>query len=78
MPGWDSNSWGYHGDDGKKFHGLPYGTAYAATWGTGDTVECHFDQAARTISYIKNGIDLGVAFRDVSGRLYPVVGIVQL
>jgi hypothetical protein len=64
MPGWVSNSWGFHGDDGNKFQG-GYGlygyisTAYSEPFGTGDTIECCFDASARTISFRKNGEDLG-------------------
>ena len=63
MPGWDEHSWGFHGDDGRKFHGSSRDTghlgAYASPYGKRDTVECCFDASARTISFRKNGEDLG-------------------
>ncbi|KAK3306076.1 concanavalin A-like lectin/glucanase domain-containing protein [Chaetomium strumarium] len=76
MPGWESHSWGYHGDDGKKFHG-GQGTSYSSTFGKGDTVKCRVDQSARTMFFTKNGVDLGEALNDLRGRLYPVLGIMS-
>jgi hypothetical protein len=40
MPGWDLLSWGYHGDDGRVFHGHGRGEAYGPRFGVGDTVGC--------------------------------------
>ncbi|CAI2180140.1 10456_t:CDS:2 [Funneliformis geosporum] len=39
MPGWEDSSWGYHGDDGKKFFnadGEPFGPKFM----TSDTIGC--------------------------------------
>ena len=58
MPGLNEDSWGYHAKDGKKFHGQG-GIPYAAGYGKGDIVECRLDQSAKTISFSKNGEDLG-------------------
>ena len=34
------------------------------------------NRASKTISFVKNGIDLGIAFRDVQEeRLFPSVGM---
>ena len=42
----------------------------------GDTIGALLNRAERTISYYKNGIELGVAFQQVSEeRLYPCVGM---
>jgi len=78
MPGWQFGSFGYHGDDGKKFcdktygQGDPYGPPYSA----GDTVGCAWDQVKGTIYYVLNGNNLGVAFDKVpSVPFWPVVGI---
>lgn len=35
MPGWDNNSYGYHGDDGKIFHGEACDENYGPTFLTG-------------------------------------------
>jgi hypothetical protein len=29
---WEANSYGYHGDDGRKFAASPRGDAYGPTW----------------------------------------------
>jgi len=69
MPGWDMESYGYHGDDGGIFHGQgdmlsPYGPAF----GPGDTVGCGLEYFSRRIFFVKNGIFLGYAFdNDVGG-----------
>ena len=42
----------------------------------GDTIGALLNRAERTISYYKNGIELGIAFQHVSEeRLYPCVGM---
>lgn len=59
MPGWHPHSWGYHGDDGKKFAGDGVGVLYGPTYGTGDVVGCGVDFASRTAFFTKNGEQLG-------------------
>ena len=60
MPGWPGNgapSWGYHGDDGKKFaNNSNYsGKKYNEGYGPGDTVGCGVNFTDGTIFYTKNG-----------------------
>jgi len=42
LPGWEKNSWGYHGDDGFSFSaekmGSPYGPTYTSTSTSADAV----------------------------------------
>ncbi|CAM9414328.1 unnamed protein product [Chrysoparadoxa australica] len=81
MPGWDSASYGYHGDDGGIFHSN--GTMqrqYGEPFGPGDTVGAGVDYSngdgkRGNIFFTKNGRNLGVAFADVTGAFYPTVGI---
>lgn len=40
QPGWDAASFGWHGDDGRRFHCAPHGTDYGPRFGVGDTVGC--------------------------------------
>jgi len=76
LPGWDENSYGYHGDDGNVFTGSGTGVNYGPTFTTGDVIGCCYDLAARTIFFTKNGENLDTAFQDVSQQaLYPVLGL---
>ena len=61
MPGWRRGSWGYHGDDGKKYGVLNYdndGDIYGPTYGTGDTVGCGVDFTSGCAFFTKNGVKL--------------------
>ena len=76
LPGWDARSYGYHGDDGHAFRGSGTGRPYGPTYGAGDIVGVLFNLAEKTISFTKNGIDLGVAFERVTEeRLHPSIGL---
>ena len=77
LPGWDAGSYGYHGDDGHAFRGSGAGRPYGPTFGAGDVVGVLLNRAERTISFSKNGVDLGVAFVDVPADqpLHPSVGM---
>jgi hypothetical protein len=82
MPGWDSNSFGYHGDDGKIYHddarsGI---RRYGPIFGAGDVVGCGIDYLARAIFFTLNGQFLGYAFGKLSLKslqqdFYPTVGL---
>ncbi|CAD7702636.1 unnamed protein product, partial [Ostreobium quekettii] len=75
LPGWDRQSYGYHGDDGHAFPGRGQGRDYGPTFTAGDVIGAILNRAEKTISYTKNGIHLGVAFNGVSEeRLFPTVG----
>lgn len=78
LPGWDSQSFGYHGDDGAIFHGQgKHLSSYGPTYGLHDTIGCGVNYVDRSIFFTLNGAYLGVAFSEVSltDELYPVVGI---
>eukprot|EP00597_Dinobryon_sp_UTEXLB2267_P014789 CAMPEP_0170113988 /NCGR_PEP_ID=MMETSP0020_2-20130122/10357_1 /TAXON_ID=98059 /ORGANISM="Dinobryon sp., Strain UTEXLB2267" /LENGTH=177 /DNA_ID=CAMNT_0010340731 /DNA_START=532 /DNA_END=1065 /DNA_ORIENTATION=+ len=78
FPGWDNESFGYHGDDGAIFHGRgrQLGT-FGPTFGFNDTVGCGLDHSKQSIFYTLNGKLLGTAFQNVRPNieLYPTVGI---
>ncbi|MEW5304936.1 MAG: hypothetical protein WDW36_007510 [Sanguina aurantia] len=76
LPGWEPRSYGYHGDDGHCFSGSGQGKRYGERFTAGDTIGALFDRVERTISFYKNGVDMGVAFSNVADTcLYPVVGL---
>lgn len=81
MPGWDSLSFGYHGDDGGIFHssgGMV--ERFGPTFGAGDTIGCGIDYVAQGIFFTLNGKFLGYGWKNIGveflhNDLYPVVGI---
>ena len=75
LPGWEKSSYGYHGDDGHSFNCSGTGTPYGPTFTTGDTIGCCVNFIDNTCFYTKNGIYLGIAFRDLKPELYPSVGL---
>lgn len=75
LPGWDKNSYGYHGDDGHSFCCSGTGQNYGPTFTTGDIIGCCLNLIDNTCFYTKNGYNLGIAFRDLPSDLYPTVGL---
>jgi len=57
--GWENNSWGYHGDDGKFYYCSGKGKPYGPLFTTGDTIGCCFNFINNMIFYTKNGVHLG-------------------
>ncbi len=75
LPGWDKHSYGYHGDDGHSFCSSGTGQAYGPTFTTGDVIGCGINLVDGSCFYTKNGHNLGTAFTDLPGQLYPTVGL---
>eukprot|EP00471_Norrisiella_sphaerica_P002822 CAMPEP_0184477920 /NCGR_PEP_ID=MMETSP0113_2-20130426/56_1 /TAXON_ID=91329 /ORGANISM="Norrisiella sphaerica, Strain BC52" /LENGTH=591 /DNA_ID=CAMNT_0026855527 /DNA_START=531 /DNA_END=2306 /DNA_ORIENTATION=+ len=76
QPGWDENSFGYHGDDGNIFHSSGVGDMYGSSFGPGDIVGCGINYFNKSIFFTKNGAFLGTAFSNIPpGSYYPVVGV---
>lgn len=59
MPGWEPESYGYHGDDGHIFNQSQTGRAYGPKFGSQDTVGCGINFQSRQIFFTKNGYYLG-------------------
>ncbi|KAF7509770.1 hypothetical protein GJ744_007465 [Endocarpon pusillum] len=76
LPGWESESWAYHGDDGKSFFGEGTGRNYGDTFGVNDVIGCGVDFASGCAFFTKNGRNLGIAFRELKNvRPFPAVGM---
>lgn len=78
FPGWDSESYGYHGDDGAIFHGDGHQlTLYDPSFGPGDTIGCGLNYLDNTIFFTLNGVYLGTAFENINTSVayYPTLGI---
>ncbi|PYH42206.1 putative Ran-binding protein (RanBP10) [Aspergillus saccharolyticus JOP 1030-1] len=78
LPGWEQESWAYHGDDGKSFFGESQGQGrqYGPTFGANDTVGCGVNFSTGCAFFTKNGVFLGNAFRELrSLKVYPSVGM---
>ena len=63
LPGWDKQSYGYHGDDGHSFCSSGTGQAYGPTFTTNDVIGCGLNLSDGSCFYTKNGIHLGIAFQ---------------
>ncbi|KAK0208025.1 concanavalin A-like lectin/glucanase domain-containing protein, partial [Desarmillaria ectypa] len=77
LPGWEPNSWGYHGDDGCSFATERNGTAYGPTYGLGDVIGCGIDFTTNRAFFTKNGTLIGPVFENVGENLdlFPSVGL---
>ncbi|RIA81769.1 concanavalin A-like lectin/glucanase domain-containing protein [Glomus cerebriforme] len=77
LPGWDWNSYGYHGDDGKRFQ-RGNGIRYGPFFNRGDIVGCGINFLNQTAFYTKNGVHLGTAFNNIIGEFHPMIGMRSL
>ncbi|RWS13489.1 ran-binding protein 9-like protein [Dinothrombium tinctorium] len=76
LPGWDKQSYGYHGDDGHSFCSSGTGQPYGPTFTTNDIIGCAYNLVENNCFYTKNGLNVGIAFTDLPNvPLYPTVGL---
>ncbi|KAJ4415670.1 hypothetical protein N0V85_002615 [Neurospora sp. IMI 360204] len=81
FPGWEGESWAYHGNDGKIFaSGSNSGRSYGPMYGAGDTVGCLVNFRTNQVLFTKNGDELEIAFKDpifkdTTKNFYPAVGL---
>lgn len=59
----DALSWGYDGERRFKWHNGSEKYGGSTKWRQGDTIGCLLNLDAQTISFTRNGKDLGVAFQ---------------
>ncbi|KZV57094.1 ran-binding protein 10 [Dorcoceras hygrometricum] len=75
-PGWEANSCGYHGVDGKIYRGREYGeTLRCPTYMRGDTVGCGVNYATQEFFFTKNGKFVGIVKKDMEDPVFPTIGL---
>ncbi|KAF2637381.1 Ran-binding protein-like protein [Massarina eburnea CBS 473.64] len=77
IPGWEPDSYAYHGDDGQCFSNTTSGKTYGPKFTTLDVVGCGINFRTNTAFFTKNGHFLGTAFRDLKANVpyYPTIGM---
>jgi hypothetical protein len=74
MPGWVTHSYGYHGDDGKKY-GNHLTPGDLPTFEEGDVIGCGIKFDTKTIFYTRNGSLLGDGFTEIDETIVtPILG----
>ncbi|CAG8518043.1 5764_t:CDS:2 [Funneliformis mosseae] len=69
-----ASSWGYHGDDGKRFFNDTVGKPYGSKFMTGDTIGCCIKFRNNTAFYTRNG---ALHSEILKKALYPCVGLMS-
>lgn len=75
QPGWEANSYGYHGDDGLLYRGQGKGEPFGPTFTSGDTVGAGINYASQDFFFTKNGKLVGTVYKDVKGPLFPTIAV---
>ncbi|XP_035220798.1 LOW QUALITY PROTEIN: ran-binding protein 9-like [Stegodyphus dumicola] len=75
LPGWNKQSYGYHGDDGHSFCSSGTEQPYCPKFTTGHVIGCGVNFIDNTCFYTRNGHHLGIAFTDLAPNLYSTVGL---
>ncbi|KAK5201931.1 hypothetical protein LTR16_000948 [Cryomyces antarcticus] len=76
LPGWEPESWAYHGDDGMSFCNTASGKPYGPKYSTLDVIGCGVNFRTGCAFFTKNGVNIGIAFRDIKAqKLFPSVGL---
>lgn len=75
QPGWEANSYGYHGDDGNLYRGPGTGEAFGPTFTTNDTVGAGINYASQEFFFTKNGAVVGGVYKEIKGPLFPTVAV---
>lgn len=61
LPGWEPDSWAYHGDDGLMFCCTSQGKDYGPKYSTMDTIGCGINFRTGCAFFTKNGNHLGLS-----------------
>lgn len=60
FPGWSRGSWGYHADDGHKYHDTPVGEEYGDTARAGDMIGCQLNLRVGELSFSRGQESFGM------------------
>jgi hypothetical protein len=60
LPGWEPDSWAYHGDDGNSFCCQSTGRSYGPAFTAGDVIGCGVNFRTGSAFFTKNGEHLGM------------------
>ena len=67
LPGWEADSWAYHGDDGYSFACTASGKAYGPRFAAQDVIGCGVNFRTGNAFFTKNGVYLGeLSFYEIS------------
>jgi len=72
-PGEQTGDYGYFGSNGNKYT-AGSGSAYGATFTTGDVIGVALDLDAGTLTFYKNNTSQGTAYSSISGTFFPAIG----
>lgn len=78
LVGWETESLGYHGDDGLLFRGNSgHGSEFGPEWGQGDIIGCGVDFVDQRAFFVKNGVIVNYCELPKVGNSpwYPGVGL---
>mmetsp|Transcript_5678 Transcript_5678/g.8740 ORF Transcript_5678/g.8740 Transcript_5678/m.8740 type:complete len:224 (-) Transcript_5678:1144-1815(-) len=81
QPGWKRGSYGWHGDDARKFNSCPFGKEVRGEkpWNAGEVIGCGIrGQETKSIFYTRNGRfvdDFWMLRAENNELLYPSIGL---
>ncbi|KAI9377593.1 hypothetical protein POPTR_019G080800v4 [Populus trichocarpa] len=75
LSSWETNSCGYHGDDGNLYSGHGKGETFGPTFTTNDTVGAGINYASQEFFFTKNGAVVGGVYKEIKGPLFPTVAV---
>ena len=64
LPGWEADSWAYHGDDGYSFSATSAGKPFGPKFSAMDVIGCGVNFRTGNVFFTKNGDPLGMVERD--------------
>ena len=80
LPGWEPESWAYHGDDGHSFCCQSSGKHYGPPFSAGDIIGCGVNFRTGAAFFTKNGDHLGLyrqCYRSIEFSIYKFGALTQ-